>query len=367
MMTIDAETLRVWLEEGRPVTVLDVRPTTERAEWSIPGSIHVDAYDSLKDNDPAALVGTELPSDIPVVTVCAAGKTSLVAARQLQARGMQALSLDGGMKAWSLAWNCAEVPLPGSEACVIQVRRTGKGCLSYLVGSEDVAAVIDPSLPAEVYLDLARARGWRITLALETHIHADHLSRARDLAERSSATLMLPDQRRVSYAFTPVHDEEQLVVGAACMTVLHTPGHTPESTCYLLDGNVLFTGDTLFLDAVGRPDLHANANEARKKTHQLYGSLQRLLQLPAETIILPCHSSHPVAFDHTPIGAPLNEVRERLGTLSMNEDAFVSSILARIPATPPNYERIIAYNEAGQLPEQNVTELEAGANRCAIA
>ncbi len=72
MMTIDVETLRAWLEEGRPVTVLDIRPMAERAEWAIPGSIHVDAYDALKAHDPAALATVELPDHVPVVTVCAA-------------------------------------------------------------------------------------------------------------------------------------------------------------------------------------------------------------------------------------------------------------------------------------------------------
>src|SRR5207247_9789801 len=128
------ETLRTWLEEGRPVTVLDVRPAAERQEWAIPGSIHVDAYDALLAHDPAALAVVDVPSDGPVVTVCAAGKTSLIAAEQLAARGVEALSLEGGMKAWSLAWNAAEVPIPGSSVRVIQVRRTGKGCRSYLIG-----------------------------------------------------------------------------------------------------------------------------------------------------------------------------------------------------------------------------------------
>src|SRR5713226_912889 len=82
MMTIDVETLRVWLEEGRPVTILDVRPTAEWAEWAIPGSIHMDAYDALRAHDPAALADVDAPSDGPVVTVCAAGKTSQIAAEQ---------------------------------------------------------------------------------------------------------------------------------------------------------------------------------------------------------------------------------------------------------------------------------------------
>ena len=138
MMTIDVETLRRWLEEGRPVTILDVRPTAERAEWAIPGSLHVDAYDALKAHDPAALADVDVPSDGPVVTVCAAGKTSLIAAEQLAARGVEAMSLEGGMKAWSLAWNAAEAPIPASFVRVIQVRRTGKGCLSYLIGAGKV-------------------------------------------------------------------------------------------------------------------------------------------------------------------------------------------------------------------------------------
>ncbi len=146
METISVETLRTWLEEGHPVTILDVRPTAEWAEWAIPGSIHVDAYDALQAHDPAALAALDVPSDVPVVTVCAAGKTSQIAASQLQARGLQALSLDGGMKAWSLAWNTAEVPVSASGVRVIQVRRTGKGCLSYLIGASDEAMVIDASL-----------------------------------------------------------------------------------------------------------------------------------------------------------------------------------------------------------------------------
>src|SRR5204863_736917 len=132
------------------------RPTAERAEWAIPGSIHVNAYDALRAHDPVALADVDAPSDGPVVTVCAAGKTSQIAAEQLAARGIEALSLEGGMKAWSLAWNTAEVAVSQSTIRVIQVRRTGKGCLSYLIGAGKEAMVIDASLDPRVYLNLAR-------------------------------------------------------------------------------------------------------------------------------------------------------------------------------------------------------------------
>lgn len=364
--TVNVETLRELLDQRQPVTVLDIRRADERAEWAIPGSIHVDAYDALWANDANALAGVELPGDRPVITVCGAGKTSLIAAEQLRARGLEAFSLAGGMKAWSLAWNSAEVPFPGSEARIIQVRRTGKGCLSYLIGSNGVAAVIDAALEPEVYLSLARRYGWTITAVLDTHIHADHLSRARKLAEQSGATLYLPSQNRVAYHFNTIRIGKALNIGAVGLVAQHTPGHTLESTCYLLDGQALFTGDTLFLAGVGRPDLEASPDEAQKRAHLLYHSLQSLLTLPPETLILPGHASHPIAFDGKAVAASLAEVHQQVELLSIPEHTFVESLLARIPSTPPNHHRIVELNEAGLLPEGDPTELEAGANRCAI-
>ncbi len=367
MKTIDVETLRTWLEEKRPVTVLDIRPRHERVEWAIPGSIHVNAYDALKAHDPEALADVALPGDRPVVTVCAAGKTSLVAAQRLQARGIQALSLEGGMKAWSLAWNIAEVPLSSRQARVIQVRRTGKGCLSYLIGDGNTAVVIDASLDPQVYLDIARRHGWQIERVLDTHIHADHLSRSRQLAQMSGATLLLPEQTRVSFPFTPIYDDDILEIGTAALTALRTPGHTPESTCYLLDQHVLFTGDTLFPTGVGRPDLAADADEVRRRVSDLYAGLQTLVALPPETMVLPGHTSTPVAFNGDPIATTLAGIVEQVGAIHATREVFLEQILARIPPTPPNYERIVRLNEEGVLPERDVTELEAGANRCAIS
>ena len=365
--TINTETLRVMLDQGQPVTVLDIRPADERAEWAIPGSIHVNAYGALKANDPEALAGVNLPDDGPVVTVCAAGVTSATAASQLRARGRQSWSLEGGMKAWSLAWNIAEAPLPDDSAQVVQVRRTGKGCLSYLIGSGGEAAVIDAALDPEIYLDLAQERGWRITHVLDTHVHADHLSRGRKLAEMSGAAFYLPATERVSYPVTAVHNGDVLTIGTAQLEALHTPGHTPESASYLLNGQALFTGDTLFLTGVGRPDLEANREAARRRAHTLYHSLQSLLTLPSKTLVFPGHTGDPVAFDGRAVVDSLETVQERVQLLHVPEETFAESLLARLPPTPPNHHRIVELNEMGQLPDSDPTELEAGANRCAIS
>jgi glyoxylase-like metal-dependent hydrolase (beta-lactamase superfamily II)/rhodanese-related sulfurtransferase len=364
---IDAGKLRAMLEDHAPVTVLDIRKTEDYAEWAIPGSIHVDAYEALKAGDPDALADIDIPRDAPVVTVCGAGKASLVAMELLKERGYDVRSLVGGMKAWSLAWNCAAVPVPDSAAAVIQIRRTGKGCLSYLIGSGGEAAVIDAALPPAVYQDLAAEQGWTIAHALDTHVHADHLSRARLLAEATGATLHLPEQDRVSYPFAPIRGGDTISIGPSRIVALRTPGHTPESTSYLLDDQALFTGDTLFLAGVGRPDLDASAEQARERARLLYASLQRLTALPSEMLILPGHTSTPAPFDGRPIAPTLAQVKERVAMLGMREDTFVQTILARIPPTPPNHAQIVTLNEAGELPEGDPTDLEAGANRCAVS
>lgn len=365
MQQLDVETLQEWLTVGRAVTVLDIRTPEDRAHWSIPGSIHVNAYDALKTGDQQALEGLHLPKDRPVVTICNAGKVSQIAAERLHERGLQTLSLAGGMRAWSLAWNTAEMEM--EKATVVQVRRTGKGCLSYIVGSASEAIVIDASVGPDVYLRLAAERGWTIRCVVDTHIHADHLSRSRALANAGSATLLLPAQNRVNFAFTPVEDGQAIEFGRSRIAVMSAPGHTMESACYHLDGKALFTGDTLFISGVGRPDLHATLDEARERSRMLYRSLRRLLELSTDTLVFPGHVSEPPAFDRKPIVEPLGSISARIAAWLRSEDDFLAAILNRIPPTPPNYRRIVELNEAGLMPEGDASELEAGANRCAVS
>jgi glyoxylase-like metal-dependent hydrolase (beta-lactamase superfamily II) len=220
---------------------------------------------------------------------------------------------------------------------------------------------VDP----EVYLWLAEARDWRITHVLDTHVHADHLSRSRGLAEQVGATLHMPERSPVSYPFSALGDGDALRVGSTTLEAVRTPGHTPESTSYLLAGRAMFTGDTLFLSAVGRPDLDATPKGSREKARELYRSLRCLLALEPETLVLPGHTSEPVAFDGEPICAPLSEVRENLSVLREEEDAFVERIAGRVSPTPSNFERIVELNRAGASPEGAPAELEVGANRCA--
>ncbi len=366
--TVEVETLRQWLEFGTPVTIVDVRPAAQRAEWHIPGSLHIDASDALRARIPGALDAVSTTAAAPVVAVCAAGRTSLLAAEALRARGIDARSLAGGMRAWSLAWNSAELSLPGRGVTVIQVRRTGKGCLSYMVAAGGEAAVIDASVDPAVYRDIAARRGWRIAALVETHVHADHLSRSRAIADALGATIHLPAQKRVSYPYVPVQDGDSIALGGnpRLLSALRTPGHTAESTCYLLGDSVLFSGDTLFLKGVGRPDLEGGATEAASRGRQLHGSLQRLLRTPGDPMVLPSHTPDPIPFDGVLIGAHLDVLRRGNRMLRLDEKEFVEAIAAGTPQTPANYAAIIAHNQTGLFPDVDPTILEAGSNRCAV-
>lgn len=364
---IDVNTLREWLDTQQPVTVVDVRTDDDRTQWAIPGSLHVNAYQALRSGQPGALASVDFPHDRPIVTVCGAGRMSQTAAELLTDRGFDVRSLTGGMKAWSLAWNTACLPVADDRITVIQLRRTGKGCLSYFVISDGEAVVIDASLPVAIYADIAKSHGATIRTVLDTHIHADHLSRARQLAEHVGAQLLLPQQERVAFPFKPLKDGDEITVGQATLIARLTPGHTLESMSYVLPKVAVFTGDTLFTKGVGRPDLHADAAGARDRARALFHSLQTIRTLGPEVVVLPAHTSEPIAFDRHPVMSRLSEIEAWLGEWLASESSFVDRVVSRLPETPPNFGRIVEMNERGELPDGDVTELEAGANRCAVS
>jgi glyoxylase-like metal-dependent hydrolase (beta-lactamase superfamily II) len=361
---IDTNTLASWLENGKEVSILDVRPINERSEWFIPQSIYTDAYAKLKSRDKNALRGVYLDKKTPVVTVCAGGKTSMIAAELLKHDGFEAYSLIDGMKGWSLAWNKALLNFKGYQ--VVQLRRTGKGCLSYIIVSDNKAIIVDASLPDEVYENILKDHKWQLITVLETHIHADHLSRSKQVADHFSVPLGLPVPNKVSFVHEKIEAGQTISVGNIPIKVIATPGHTAESVCYLVNNEILLTGDTIFTNAVGRPDLKASEEEAKKRAELLYDSLQELMHLDHHIIVLPAHTSWPVDFDEKPIQATISEIRKKVSVLKLSRKEFVKTILAKLPATPPNHLAIVEKNLSGNISDINPVDLEAGANRCAV-
>lgn len=362
---IDKDQLSIWLKEKKAVTILDIRPLKEREEWLIPGSIHANVYDKLKANDPTAFDGIDLPVNQPIVTVCGGGKLSVTAAEKLIDKGYKALSLLGGMKAWNFAWSTAETAL--NNVKIIQVRRSSKGCLSYIIGSQGEAIVIDAALDPQVYLDLASENGWMIKYVTDTHVHADYLSRTRELVKASIATHVLIDAANVDYSYSPVSNGVYLHFGKAKLEIVHTPGHTMESTSFKLGDDAVFTGDTLFVDGVGRPDLKADPDEAIRRSKLLYTSLRLLLKLNPKMLVLPAHRATAVPFDDKLISETIESLKDKLDLLKLPEREFVEYTASRIPPTPPNYLTIAGLNKQGSYEGYLPADLEAGANRCAIA
>ncbi len=358
--------LQKMFEEGKQVNVLDVRPQDQRAEWQIAGSVYENVYSGLKQGDQNILDQINLPKTVPVVTVCAAGVTAAKATAILNKKGYTAYTLDGGMKAWNYAWNTAKIN--DEDLTIIQVRRVAKGCLSYVIGSENEAIVVDASLDPEVYQQIAARHNWTIKYVLDTHIHADYISRTIDLAKATNAVHLFTEKAEVEYSFTPLSDRDGIPFGSGNITAVFTPGHTPESISYLVNDKYLLTGDTLFTDGVGRPDLKADAEQAIQKAGQLFTSIGKILSLSHDDLlVLPAHTSDTVAFDGLIIGDKLSRLSARIQLLGLQKDEFVAQTITRIPAAPANYLQIAAINKKGNHKGINPADLEAGANRCAVS
>lgn len=182
------------------------------------------------------------------------------------------------------------------------IRQLYTGCLSeaaYFIESNGEAAVIDPLRDIESYLDLARERNATIKYIFETHFHADFVSGHLDLAAATGATIIYGPNAQTNYAVHVAKDGEIFSIGDIRMEVLHTPGHTMESSCYLLKdeqgkNHALFTGDTLFVGDVGRPDLAQKENVITMEdlAGLLYDSLQsKIMPLADDVIVYPAHGA----------------------------------------------------------------------------
>src|SRR6266851_3394322 len=183
----------------------------------------------------------------------------------------------------------------------VQVELFYLGCLahaSYMVGSEGVAAVIDPQRDVDIYLEAAARNGWKIEYIIETHVHADFVSGHRELAERTGAHIHLGLGSGAQFLHVAVNDGDEIQFGQCCLRFLQTPGHTLESVCILMNDcsepdrpAAVFTGDTLFFGDVGRPDLSAT-HSPQELAAIMYQSLhEKLLTLPDDTQIFPAHGA----------------------------------------------------------------------------
>jgi len=348
------------LLERDTLFLLDVREPDEVADWQIPGARNI-PLGELEQR-----LG-DVPTDADVVVICAQGTRASEGAEILARHERASRVLVGGMGAWASTYDSVSGEFGG--ATVVQIRRRGKGCLSYVIGVDTNAVVIDPSLDLDQYLDVARHHGWTISHVLDTHLHADHLSGARQLVAATGAHLWLNPADSFHFDFEPLVNGRVISLAAdVTLTVaaVSVPGHTEGSTMYRLADAAIFTGDTLFLESVGRPDL---ADQAESFARSLHHSLhEQILPLVDSVMVFPAHYGPSIDVHRDQfVARPLGELRTVLPALLFGEEEFVAWALANVKDRPPNYRHIVLINAGREVLALNSTDLELGPNRCAVS
>lgn len=363
--------LNAELDAGLSLFILDLRNPDEFAQWRVEGrqavpTLNIPYFDFLEEEGASI---ARLPRDCEITLLCAKGGASEYVAGILQEHGIPARNVAGGMEEWAVLYEARPV-VETETFTLLQFNRVAKGCLSYLMASGGEALVIDPGRHADRYLAAAEARGLTVVGVVDTHVHADHISGGPLLAEKAGCPYYIADgdMQGSPLPHIELKDGDRLQVGDSVVEVLaiSTPGHTPGSSSLLVDGRYLLSGDTVFVESVGRPDLGGKAAEW---AHDLFATLYaRLDSVQDDVLVLPAHYSTPKEIRDGGL------VAERLGRIRAENEAFhvsgegefVSYVLGDLPVQPAAYDTMRLINR-GEHPvdEAGAFELEIGANQCA--
>jgi glyoxylase-like metal-dependent hydrolase (beta-lactamase superfamily II) len=306
-----------------------------------------------------------------LVVVCAEGGSSAYVAEILHGRGLAAANLAGGMVAWGLGAAIRPIPASG-PARLWQVVRFGRGCLSYVVARGEDAVVVDPHRGLDTYRALLAREGLRLRAVFDTHLHADHVSGGPALARDAGVSYHASprDFEGAAVSVEGLADGQPVRIGrleVLPIVPLGTPGHTPGSTSLLVGETFLLTGDTLFVDDVGRPDLGGQAATWARDLHRTLH--ERLRPLGDAIVVLPAHASTLAGTDpRGAVAGTLGALRERNRAMRLDLDAFVREAEHAAGSAPAEYTRIRAINLGHETAaESELTELELGKNQCALS
>ncbi|MDQ0177130.1 MBL fold metallo-hydrolase [Bacillus chungangensis] len=352
--------------------ILDIRNEDAFHDWKVEGEniqyLNVPYFDLL---DGVEEILPQLPQGKEILVICAKEGSSIMIANMLSEEGLNVSYLEGGMEAWSEYLEPVKVGDLKNGGELYQFVRIGKGCLSYMVVSHGEAALIDVTRMTDVYTKFAQEIGATITHVFDTHLHADHISGGRKIAEATNATYWLPpkDAQDVTFDFQPLEEDQHITIGNTTIQIqpLYSPGHTIGSTSFIVDESYLLSGDILFIDSIGRPDLAGLAEDWVEDLREtLY---TRYKKLSDDLIVLPAHFM---------ITEELNDdgsVSEKLGTLFEknhglkieDEAAFREMVTSNLPPQPNAYQEIRQTNMGKLTPdEEQQREMEIGPNRCAV-
>ncbi|HEX4633874.1 MAG TPA: MBL fold metallo-hydrolase [Gemmatimonadales bacterium] len=365
------------LDRGEPVQILDVRAPEHLTAGRVTLGEKL-AFKNLKGSTLYAmptLDGLGLDAGAPIAVICGHGNSSQRATRFLMEHGLTAFSVTGGMAAWEQVLIPRPLPAPSGMSHLIQVDRVGKGALSYVLGSDGEAVVIDPARHLEPYEVLFRSSKLTPRAVIDTHAHADYVSGAREAAKRWGVPYFLHrEDTRSPYDATPgrldgldvrpVGDGDVIAFGETNLRVEHTPGHTLGSVTLVSAGGPAFTGDFLFMRSLGRPDLAGRAGEWGPI---LWQSLECSRSWPSDRLVLPGHyaSENERAADRS-VSAPLDVLRRENPALTIRTEREFLDWVSRTPPPPDTYRSIkLANLGLLELSDADIDILEAGANQCA--
>jgi len=374
---LTAEELVRRVESGEEIRILDVRAPMRLAAGRIdivPDAwfVNVRGSEVLAMEDPAQ---AGLEREVPVAVVCGRGMDSAVIADHLNERGFRSASLEGGMIAWMALSVPRELEPPSGAERLVQFDRIGKGALGYVLISAGEALVVDPPRNTEPYRNVVREAGARIVAVADTHVHADYVSGGPALARELGVPYRIhPADSFYPYdgtpgriEFEPIEEGGEIPVGRVRLRAEHTPGHTEGSLSFRLGDDLVLSGDFVFVDSVGRPDLGDRTDEWTKV---LWRSLERArAEWPARMWVYPAHyASVAERNGNRSVGAPFGGLPARNAPLAMRtEEEFTSWILSKAGTFPEAYRRIKAVNVGLESPrEGELDELEAGRNQCAL-
>ena len=383
--------LHKYIDDGSSFFLLDVRAADEYEKSHIEvkketPKLNIPYYDFIekggKEDFKESIIQaihenfkTQLPKDKQIVVVCNKGCSALILTDILTELGYQASCLKGGMQSWgSYTENKTIVDLP--SLTIIQVIRTSKGCLSYVIVTDGMAAVIDPFRDTQPYLEIFKELNLKPQFILDTHAHADHISGGRALAEKFGVPYYLHpydgihpmDMLPAKFAYEASWADRIFRLEKFELKALHVPGHTLGNQAFLLDNKYLFTGDSIFLGFIARPDLGGHAKEW---TVLHYDSIRKLLELPDDTIVLPAHfSDSEEANESQNYSNTLGKLKMTNKGLMMAQKSFqefTEYISNNLPQFKEEYIDIKRVN-LGLLPadDELAAQLELGKNICSL-
>ncbi|MGM8215754.1 MBL fold metallo-hydrolase [Bacillaceae bacterium W0354] len=353
--------------------ILDVRNEDAFNDWKIEGEHFnylnkpyfdlIDGVESIKD---------QLPKDEQILVVCAKEGSSQFVGEQLVEAGFEIIYyLEGGMKAWSEYLEPVKVADLKDGGELYQFVRLGKGCLSYMAISDGEAAIFDAVRMKDVFIDFANNKNVTIKHVFDTHLHADHISGGRHIAAEVGATYWLPpkDAEEVVFDYEPLNDGDNIQIGKSTIDVqaLYSPGHTIGSTSFIIDNQFLLTGDILFVDSIGRPDL---AGVAKEWVEDLRETLyKRYKELSNSLIVLPAHfmTINELNGDGS-VAKKLGDLYEDNHGLNIEDsEEFQKLVTENLPPQPNSYMEIRKTNMGKLAPTiEEQREMEIGPNRCAV-